>query len=67
VTRKKRVKGSIIVSEIKDVTPGCEGAKHLRNALTILTPTRTLELEASDIDQAQDWLEGVSFLVSNPQ
>lgn len=61
--KKKKVKGYIMVCDLTAVREGCEGSKKPEFAITLVSATRLLELEAPDKQTKEKWMEALKWLI----
>lgn len=60
---KLKAKGFIEIKEIEDIIDGCRGASKQGLAFSIVTPNRTLELEAYSTNMKKNWISAIRYAV----
>jgi hypothetical protein len=61
--KKKKEKGHVLVADLTAVRHGAEGSKKPERALTLVSATRLLELEAPDQVVKDTWMRALQWLI----
>jgi hypothetical protein len=61
--KKKKVRGYVMTCDVTAIRAGAEGSKKKDLALTIVSATRLLELEAMDSQQKKVWTDALQWLI----
>eukprot|EP00455_Lapot_gusevi_P015263 TRINITY_DN1770_c0_g1_i15.p1 TRINITY_DN1770_c0_g1~~TRINITY_DN1770_c0_g1_i15.p1 ORF type:complete len:161 (+),score=51.86 TRINITY_DN1770_c0_g1_i15:72-485(+) len=64
---QRNVKGFIPIMDITGLLEGCEHAAAMENAFTVVTGYRTIELEADNAVQKNQFMDGLRILLARKQ